>query len=70
MSGIHERPVVRIVVGGIATGLFVLFGLAAVGYLLSDGEAFGTVTLNVGLAMAAGALACYEFHAFDRCCNR
>lgn len=69
MNGIHERPIVRIVVGGIATGLFVLFGFAAVGYLLS-GDAFGVVTLNVGIAVVAGALACHEFRAFERCRNR
>ena len=69
MTGIHERPVVRLLVGGIATGLLVLFGLGAVGHLLS-GDAFGVVTLNVGFAVAAGALACHEFCMFDRCCNR
>lgn len=52
--------------GGIATGVATLFGLLTVGYLLSGSGSFGAVTATVGVALVAGILAWYEFHAFGK----
>ena len=66
MRTVHQSPIVRVLIGGIATGLFALCGLMIAGYLLSDSGSSGAVTATIGIALAAGILAGYEFHAFDR----
>ena len=66
MRTVHQSPIVRVLVGGIATGLFALCGLITIGYLLSGSGSFEAITATIGIALTAGILAGYEFHAFDR----
>jgi hypothetical protein len=66
MKNVHQTPIMRVLIGGIATGLFALFALLAIGYLFSNSGTFEAVTATIGVALAAGILAGYEFHAFAR----
>ena len=52
-------------VGGIATGLSALCGLITAGYLLSGSGSVGTITVTISIALTAGILAWYEFHALN-----
>ena len=65
MKDVLQHPMVRVLVGGIATGVFALFALITVGYLLSSGS-FGAITATIGAALIMGVLAWYEFYIFAR----